>query len=119
MGNEILTKIGEKAEWAQAGNGPLEVTITVNSSTGELQSSHTGKEISQMLSNGQQLYFNTIDATGEKIPFSFFACSRDKSFVILMSISKNEDNKWQEVIFLIPDNSNTVKMGTGTIFTII
>lgn len=57
MSNEVLTKVGNKAEWAAGGGGGgvQMVTITVVSdSSGNYTytSSHTGSEINEMAQNG-------------------------------------------------------------------
>lgn len=51
MSNEVLTKIGNKAEWAAGGGGVQVVTFT-GESPNALTSSHTGAEILEMAEKG-------------------------------------------------------------------
>ena len=79
MSNEILTKVGNKAEWAPGGGGGggvQTVTITAVSDGSEnytFTSSHTGAEINAMAMKGAVVA--NIKAYGDELNAAYFGCS--------------------------------------------
>ena len=64
MGTEVLTKIGEKAEWAAGGGGVFRVTLTPTDEVNQYSADKTFAEIVAAHKGGMEVEAVTVESDG-------------------------------------------------------
>ena len=112
MSNEVLTKVGNKAEWAAGGAGGVQVVTITGEGGNTGTASHTGAEIREMLKNGPVVA--TIIQPGFMAAFtanflsSVFYPEESMNYVVFSIIQRMPDDIYGQGYYFIDGESTAV-----------